>query len=110
MGFDTRRVLLDSLERLRRSRQQLRITIGRALRPGEPITVTLQTHGPVERYLRPGRYELAAGSRVERLLKKAGTVPAGQPVSLLIRGNRVEPTHRLQEGDVVVAMQFVAGG
>jgi hypothetical protein len=85
-------------------------TLRSLLRPGERIAVTLQTHGPVERYLRAGRYELRAGSPIKALLAKAGPLPAGQPLSLLIRGQRVDPSHRLADGDEVVAMQFVAGG
>ncbi len=80
------------------------------LAPGAPITVTLQTHGPIERFLRPGTYDLHEGDAIRTLLHKAGGLPAGQPLSLLLCGERVEPSHRLRDGDTVVAMQFVAGG
>jgi len=80
------------------------------LAPGAPIAVTLQTHGPIERFLRPGTYALREGDPIRTLLHKAGGLPAGQPLSLLLSGERVEPGHRLRDGDTVVAMQFVAGG
>lgn len=74
------------------------------------ITVQLQTHGPIERFLRPGTYQLKPGSRIKALLKVAGPLPHGQPLSILIRGDRVEPSHTLADGDEVMVMQFVAGG
>ncbi len=103
-------IRLGTLQHVRGVQRWAAETLRSLLGSGERIAVTLQTHGPVERYLRAGRYELRPGSPVKALLARAGPLPAGQPLSLLIRGQRVEPSHRLADGDEVVAMQFVAGG
>ncbi len=75
-----------------------------------PISVTLLVHGPAARFLEPGGYSLRQGDRVRDLLKSAGLRGPVPGLSCLIEGERVEPSQRLQDGQVVTALQMIAGG
>lgn len=76
----------------------------------EPIRVTLVVHGPATRLLKAGAYELRSGDKIKALLSRAGLSGSAPGLSILIDGERVEPSRKLTDGETVTVLQMIAGG
>jgi len=75
------------------------------------IAVSLVATGPVTHYLRPGSYLIGRRAKVKTLLRKAQSRSiASLPLLCMVEGRRVEPSHRLEAGDVVTVLFLTGGG
>jgi sulfur carrier protein ThiS len=74
------------------------------------ITVTVKAYGLVKGYVDDGTFELKEGAKLKKLLRKAGAVGLTFPLVLMINGDRVNPSHRLNDGDEVKLLNVVGGG
>lgn len=74
------------------------------------ISVTVKAYGLVKGYVDGGTFELKEGARLKKLLRKAGATGLTFPLILMINGERVKPSHRLNDGDEVKLLNVVGGG
>lgn len=74
------------------------------------IGIVVEVHGLAAKFISSGSYTLKKGATVEALLKKAARPGRRPPVTVMIDGERVEPTRTLEDGESVRVFGFAAGG
>lgn len=74
------------------------------------ISVTVKTYGLVKNYVDGGTFELNEGAKLKKLLRKSGANGLTFPLVLMINGEKVNPSHTLNDGDEVKILNVVGGG
>lgn len=74
------------------------------------ITVTVAAYGLASRFVRPGTYTIKEGASLKALLAEAGLAQSSVPLVFMIQGQRVDPAHKLSDGEAVNVFQLAAGG
>ena len=73
------------------------------------ISVSVAAYGLAARQVSAGTYQIKAGSTVKAVLKKAGLRDAAG-MMLMIEGDRVQPSHTLEDGEELKVFHLAAGG
>jgi sulfur carrier protein ThiS len=74
------------------------------------ITVTVKPYGIVAKSVTEGEYRIPEGSKLRKVLRKSGAFGAGVPIISMIKGEKVLPGRRLEDGDEIKLLHVVGGG
>lgn len=74
------------------------------------ITVKVKPYSIVRDYVKEGDFEVREGTRLRKVLKRAGALGHGFNLICMVNGERVRPSHPLSDDDEIKLMVVVGGG